>query len=150
MTLTESFAMLPAAAVAGFYLSHPDARYFAVGKIGDDQLADFARARAHARRRAAAARAESVATAASPTGAHSLRACGCRGVTPLGRPTGASSNRRDALRLRERAVDRRLRDIGAERDPSMWISRTSSIPRKPSTPRRYDSWNSRRSIGPFV
>jgi 5-methyltetrahydrofolate--homocysteine methyltransferase len=43
MTLTESFAMLPTAAVSGFYLSHPDAQYFAVGRIGEDQLADFAR-----------------------------------------------------------------------------------------------------------
>ncbi|MCC7327099.1 MAG: methionine synthase [Burkholderiales bacterium] len=43
MTLTESFAMLPTAAVSGFYFSHPDSRYFAVGRIGDDQLADFAR-----------------------------------------------------------------------------------------------------------
>jgi len=43
MTLTESFAMLPTAAVSGFYLAHPDARYFAVGRIGDDQLDDFAR-----------------------------------------------------------------------------------------------------------
>ena len=34
MTLTETFAMLPAAAVTGFYLSHPESRYFAVGKIG--------------------------------------------------------------------------------------------------------------------
>jgi len=42
MTLTESFAMLPTAAVSGFYLAHPDARYFAVGRIGDDQLDDFA------------------------------------------------------------------------------------------------------------
>ena len=42
MTLTESFAMLPTAAVSGFYLAHPEARYFAVGKIGDDQVADFA------------------------------------------------------------------------------------------------------------
>src|SRR5687767_15625171 len=33
MQLTESFAMLPTAAVSGFYLSHPQARYFAVGKI---------------------------------------------------------------------------------------------------------------------
>ena len=38
MTLTESFAMLPTAAVSGFYLSHPDAQYFAVGRIGQDQL----------------------------------------------------------------------------------------------------------------
>jgi 5-methyltetrahydrofolate--homocysteine methyltransferase len=43
MALTESFAMLPTAAVAGFYLSHPNAQYFAVGRIGDDQLDDFAR-----------------------------------------------------------------------------------------------------------
>ena len=42
MTLTDSNAMLPAASVSGFYLSHPDARYFAVGRIGDDQLADYA------------------------------------------------------------------------------------------------------------
>jgi len=42
MSVTESFAMWPAASVSGFYLSHPDARYFAVGKIADDQLADFA------------------------------------------------------------------------------------------------------------
>jgi 5-methyltetrahydrofolate--homocysteine methyltransferase len=42
MSITESFAMWPAASVSGFYLAHPDARYFAVGRIGDDQLADFA------------------------------------------------------------------------------------------------------------
>jgi 5-methyltetrahydrofolate--homocysteine methyltransferase len=42
MQLTESFAMLPAAAVSGFFLAHPEARYFAVGKIGDDQVADLA------------------------------------------------------------------------------------------------------------
>jgi len=43
MTLTENFAMLPTAAVSGFYLSHPDSQYFAVGRIADDQLEDFAR-----------------------------------------------------------------------------------------------------------
>jgi len=43
MSLTENFAMLPAAAVSGFYIAHPEAMYFAVGKIGDDQAADFAR-----------------------------------------------------------------------------------------------------------
>jgi 5-methyltetrahydrofolate--homocysteine methyltransferase len=42
MEITDSYAMLPAASVSGFYLAHPDARYFAVGKIGEDQLADFA------------------------------------------------------------------------------------------------------------
>jgi 5-methyltetrahydrofolate--homocysteine methyltransferase len=41
--LTESFAMTPAAAVSGIYLAHPQAKYFAVGRIGDDQLADYAR-----------------------------------------------------------------------------------------------------------
>jgi 5-methyltetrahydrofolate--homocysteine methyltransferase len=40
--LTESFAMTPAAAVSGIYLANPQARYFAVGRIGDDQLADYA------------------------------------------------------------------------------------------------------------
>jgi len=43
MRLTESFAMLPAASVAGFILSHPESSYFAVGKIGRDQVEDFAR-----------------------------------------------------------------------------------------------------------
>ncbi|WP_137719669.1 methionine synthase [Methylobacillus flagellatus] len=42
MTLTDSFAMTPAAAVSGFYLAHPQARYFSVDKIGTDQLADMA------------------------------------------------------------------------------------------------------------
>jgi 5-methyltetrahydrofolate--homocysteine methyltransferase len=43
MHLTESFAMLPASAVSGFYFSHPDAAYFAVGKLGRDQVEDYAR-----------------------------------------------------------------------------------------------------------
>ncbi len=43
MKLTESFAMLPASAVSGFYLSHPDAAYFAVVKLGRDQVEDYAR-----------------------------------------------------------------------------------------------------------
>jgi len=42
ITLTESFAMLPAAAVSGFYFAHPEAKYFAVGKIGKDQVEDYA------------------------------------------------------------------------------------------------------------
>jgi 5-methyltetrahydrofolate--homocysteine methyltransferase len=41
--LTESYAMWPAAAVSGWYFSHPDARYFAVGPIDRDQVADYAR-----------------------------------------------------------------------------------------------------------
>jgi 5-methyltetrahydrofolate--homocysteine methyltransferase len=41
--LTESFAMLPAASVCGFYFSHPQARYFALGKIGRDQVEDYHR-----------------------------------------------------------------------------------------------------------
>ena len=45
MTLTESFAMLPASAVSGFYFSHPDSGYFAVGKLGRDQAEDYARRR---------------------------------------------------------------------------------------------------------
>ncbi|HWU34015.1 MAG TPA: methionine synthase [Methylovorus sp.] len=42
MTLTESLAMMPAAAVSGFYLAHQDAKYFSVDKIGQDQLKDMA------------------------------------------------------------------------------------------------------------
>ena len=42
MDLTESFAMTPAASVSGIYLGHPKARYFNVGPIGRDQLADYA------------------------------------------------------------------------------------------------------------
>ena len=42
MGLTESLAMTPAASVSGFYLAHPEATYFNVGRIGDDQLADWA------------------------------------------------------------------------------------------------------------
>ena len=41
MALTESLAMTPAASVSGFYLSHPQAQYFNVGRIGDDQLRDI-------------------------------------------------------------------------------------------------------------
>ncbi len=41
--LTESFAMLPAASVSGWYFAHPGARYFAVGRIDRDQVADYAR-----------------------------------------------------------------------------------------------------------
>ena len=40
--LTEHFAMLPAASVSGWYFAHPDSRYFGVGKIAEDQLADYA------------------------------------------------------------------------------------------------------------
>ncbi len=41
--LTESYAMWPAAAVSGFYFSHPQSQYFAVAKIGRDQVEDYAR-----------------------------------------------------------------------------------------------------------
>lgn len=45
ITLTESGAMRPHASVSGLMMAHPHARYFSVGKIGDDQLADYARRR---------------------------------------------------------------------------------------------------------
>ena len=41
--LTENFAMYPAAAVSGFYFSHPQARYFTVGRVDRDQVLDYAR-----------------------------------------------------------------------------------------------------------
>ncbi|MBA4381089.1 MAG: methionine synthase [Sideroxydans sp.] len=43
ITLTDSFAMLPTAAVSGFYFSHPQAQYFATGKVDKDQVADYAK-----------------------------------------------------------------------------------------------------------
>jgi 5-methyltetrahydrofolate--homocysteine methyltransferase len=42
MSLSEGLAMLPAASVSGLYLAHPEARYFAVGPVGRDQVADYA------------------------------------------------------------------------------------------------------------
>ncbi|WP_341712275.1 vitamin B12 dependent-methionine synthase activation domain-containing protein, partial [Erythrobacter sp.] len=45
LTLTENFAMLPTAAVSGFYFGHPEAQYFGVARIGRDQLEDYARRR---------------------------------------------------------------------------------------------------------
>jgi len=45
MQLTDSYAMLPAAAVSGFYFAHPESRYFSVDKIGNDQLEDMAKRR---------------------------------------------------------------------------------------------------------
>ena len=41
--LTESFAMLPAASVSGYYFSHPEAAYFGIGRINRDQVEDYAR-----------------------------------------------------------------------------------------------------------
>ena len=42
MTLTESYAMLPTAAVSGWYFGHPESKYFGLGKINRDQVADYA------------------------------------------------------------------------------------------------------------
>jgi 5-methyltetrahydrofolate--homocysteine methyltransferase len=41
ISLTETYAMLPASSVSGLYFAHPDSRYFAVGKIGRDQVLDY-------------------------------------------------------------------------------------------------------------
>jgi 5-methyltetrahydrofolate--homocysteine methyltransferase len=43
ITLTESYAMLPPASVSGIFLGHPEARYFAVGRVDRDQVTDYAR-----------------------------------------------------------------------------------------------------------
>ena len=43
ITLTESFAMYPASSVSGWYFSHPDAKYFGLGKIAKDQVEDYAK-----------------------------------------------------------------------------------------------------------
>jgi 5-methyltetrahydrofolate--homocysteine methyltransferase len=46
ITLTESFAMLPTASVSGIFLGHPQARYFSVGRVGRDQVEDYAERKA--------------------------------------------------------------------------------------------------------
>ena len=43
MALTESFAMTPAASVSGLYFCHPQSKYFAIQRIGADQVEDYAR-----------------------------------------------------------------------------------------------------------
>ncbi|ART80777.1 methionine synthase [Oceanisphaera avium] len=52
MQLTESYAMRPGAAVAGFYFSYPDTRYFAVAQIQEDQLLDYAKRKGMSREQA--------------------------------------------------------------------------------------------------
>jgi 5-methyltetrahydrofolate--homocysteine methyltransferase len=42
ISLTENFAMLPAASVSGYYFSHPESHYFGVGRLGKDQIKDYA------------------------------------------------------------------------------------------------------------
>jgi 5-methyltetrahydrofolate--homocysteine methyltransferase len=42
LTLTENFAMLPTAAVSGFYFGHPQSEYFGVARVGEEQLQDYA------------------------------------------------------------------------------------------------------------
>ena len=43
ITLTESYAMYPTSSVSGFYFGHPESRYFGLGKIGEDQVSDYAK-----------------------------------------------------------------------------------------------------------
>jgi 5-methyltetrahydrofolate--homocysteine methyltransferase len=43
MELTESFMMVPAASVSGYYFSHPQSKYFNVGKIDKEQLEDYSK-----------------------------------------------------------------------------------------------------------
>ncbi|WP_164156827.1 methionine synthase [Sandarakinorhabdus rubra] len=52
ITLTDSFAMWPTAAVSGFYFAHPESAYFGVARIGEDQLADYAQRLGVSRERA--------------------------------------------------------------------------------------------------
>ena len=45
VSLTESYAMWPAASVSGYYFAHPEAKYFGLGKIKEDQLLDYSKRR---------------------------------------------------------------------------------------------------------
>ena len=49
ITLTESLAMSPAAAVSGWYFAHPKAKYFGVGRVAKDQIEDLARRKAESK-----------------------------------------------------------------------------------------------------
>lgn len=46
MLITESFAMWPGSSVSGLYFAHPESRYFSLGKVGRDQVADYREPRA--------------------------------------------------------------------------------------------------------
>ena len=46
VSLTDSFAMLPSSSVSGLYFAHPDAQYFSIGKVGLDQITDYAERKA--------------------------------------------------------------------------------------------------------
>jgi len=48
ITLTESCAMAPASSVSGWYFNHPEAKYFGVGKLGRDQVTDYAKRKGQA------------------------------------------------------------------------------------------------------
>ena len=86
MELTENFATLPAASVSGLYFHHPEARYFSIGRIGRDQVEDYAGPPRHRPRRGRAlAQAESglhasypVVLSGRPRGVRLLSGCGRR------------------------------------------------------------------------
>jgi 5-methyltetrahydrofolate--homocysteine methyltransferase len=69
VSLTESFAMWPAASVSGLYFAHPDAAYFMVGRIGEDQLADYAKRKGMSRDEAERWLAPNLGYAPQPAGA---------------------------------------------------------------------------------
>jgi 5-methyltetrahydrofolate--homocysteine methyltransferase len=69
VTLTESCAMWPAASVSGLYFAHPDAAYFMVGRIGEDQLADYAKRKGMTREEAERWLAPNLGYAPQPAGA---------------------------------------------------------------------------------
>ena len=93
MALTESLAMTPAASVSGFYLAHPESTYFNVGKIGDDQLADWARRATHFadRRGTPASSPAAVATPSLTAASHAARRNAVTAYQPLVCVTHASA-----------------------------------------------------------
>ncbi len=118
MRLTESFAMTPAAAVSGIYLAHPQAKYFAVGRIGDDQLADYAgRKGQSARRGGTMARAEPLLIAA---------------LLALVAAGGAQANQ---IRLELTADQMRARTARRTPAPTSAGPAGAGAPRNPTSPR---------------
>ena len=97
--LTESCAMLPAAAVSGWYFSHPAARYFGIGKIGRDQVADYAARKGWSLAEAVRWLAPNLGPARLPDGrgrpSRAQRVRNRRASIPLDTPRTASGATRD-------------------------------------------------------
>jgi 5-methyltetrahydrofolate--homocysteine methyltransferase len=96
ITLTESHAMMPASSVCGLYLSHPDAQYFAVGKVNRDQVEDYAKRKGLALEEAEQALAEREVPVGCVFAAPAPAPCGSAVQAADDRPAARPPDRRPA------------------------------------------------------